>query len=820
MTKSRLISKLQKSSIEQRSEEWYKIRTKLITASDCGVILGYNTLSSTNKLMTTKLNNVRFENIYTKHGQYYEPKAIEIFEKKYKKKVYEVGLLRHQKHKFLGASPDGIVSNHYLIEIKCPYTRRLSGAISLNYYAQVQLQLEVANLENCYFYECVFKEVDTKRECKNLDCCGYNEDKKNWWYLADSNLLIIERNREWFARNRETFKKFHTELKNQHKTTKKGGKKRKRSLIFPDERPKKKRKTTKISTQSWINESKIRNFIIGDTLTDWLDLHGYKKYEREPFNPFTLMKFTKTGKFKTKILQEIEEIYPNRTKRLPYFNNHCIDLVLMTKTHMSNGVPVIIQGMLSDEDTKSYTTIDLLIRSDYVQKIFDKYRLKVDIKEGASYYSTKWFYVAFSLRYKILSLLSDGRSLSDDFITKMYKAQLTFQNELLGKVQGYTPSFAFLVGNGWKGTKGGKKTKKYRDWKKLGYLNFSEKDKHYIDDINNAMVWYRDVEKNGHKWKITPKPSRAELYPLIFSSQASGGWSNVKKQLAIKLKDISLLWQVGPKVRRKAHDQGIYTWDDPDLTPEVLGIKSDSDKGILLQKIIDINKMKRTKVLPKKITNNLNNWKSSNKVEFYVDFETLNSLYGGRPIIYLIGLTVVIPSSVARRYGTNNRKRDYSFVAESLTKAQEFSIIEQWINQMYSVYRKYDLNPEDVNIYCWSQAENNFLKGARERHNKQNSKKWNVKFTDVMEILKKGQVVVKGSLSGFGLKSISTALYNAGLIPLKYDSKCTSGEVSMASALSYYEHKLQEEMDDIIKYNTLDCQVIYEILTYLRKNHS
>ena len=89
-----------------------------------------------------------------------------------------------------------------------------------------------------------------------------------------------------------------------------------------------------------------------------------------------------------------------------------------------------------------------------------------------------------------------------------------------------------------------------------------------------------------------------------------------------------------------------------------------------------------------------------------------------------------------------------------------------------------------------------------------------------MEILKKGQVVVNGSLSGFGLKSISTALYNAGLIPLKYDSKCTSGEVSMASALSYYEQKLQEEMDDIIKYNTLDCQVIYEILTYLRKNHS
>ena len=136
------------------------------------------------------------------------------------------------------------------------------------------------------------------------------------------------------------------------------------------------------------------------------------------------------------------------------------------------------------------------------------------------------------------------------------------------------------------------------------------------------------------------------------------------------------------------------------------------------------------------------------------------------------------------------------------------------------IYFKNGLNVEDVNIYCWSQAENNFLKGARKRHDKQNSKRWKIQFTDVMEILKEEPVVVNGSLSGFGLKSVSTALYNAGLIPLKYDSKCTSGEVSMASAVNYYEHKYQEEIDDIIRYNTLDCQVIYEILTYLRKHHS
>ena len=230
--------------------------------------------------------------------------------------------------------------------------------------------------------------------------------------------------------------------------------------------------------------------------------------------------------------------------------------------------------------------------------------------------------------------------------------------------------------------------------------------------------------------------------------------------------------------------------------------------------------MKRTKVLPKKIINNLNDWKNSKKVEFYVDFETLNSLYGGRPIIYLIGLTVIIPSGIAKKYGTNNRKRDYSFVAENLTKGEEYRIIENWLKQMKSVLKKYDLDRSEVNIYVWSKAEENFLNSAKKRHNKENSRKWNIEFTDVMEIVKSEPVVFYGCLSGFGLKAVSSAMYKSGLIPIRYDSKCTSGEVSMASAVKYYETKLSEEIDDIIRYNTLDCQVIYEILLYLRKHHS
>ena len=100
MGKSKFIQKLQDNSIEQRTDKWYKIRSKLITASDCGVLLGYNTLSDPEQLISNKLGNDRFDNVYTRHGRHYEPLAIKLFEEKNKKKVYEVGLLIHKKNKF------------------------------------------------------------------------------------------------------------------------------------------------------------------------------------------------------------------------------------------------------------------------------------------------------------------------------------------------------------------------------------------------------------------------------------------------------------------------------------------------------------------------------------------------------------------------------------------------------------------------------------------------------------------------------------------------------------------------------------------------
>ena len=54
-----------------------------------------------------------------------------------------------------------------MIEIKAPYKRKLSGLVPLNYWMQMQLQMETCNLDVCHFVE--VKTVIYSKEEYKLD---------------------------------------------------------------------------------------------------------------------------------------------------------------------------------------------------------------------------------------------------------------------------------------------------------------------------------------------------------------------------------------------------------------------------------------------------------------------------------------------------------------------------------------------------------------------------------------------------------------------------------------------------------------------------
>ena len=146
---------------EQRSQEWYDMRYNMITASDVGTIIGYNKYQRPKDVILKKCGHGKFKgNIYTLHGQKFEPVATSLYESRYNATVIEFGLIQHPKISFIGASPDGITDEGIMVEIKCPYTRAINGDImyekTLSYYAQIQIQLEVCDLNICDFWECQF----------------------------------------------------------------------------------------------------------------------------------------------------------------------------------------------------------------------------------------------------------------------------------------------------------------------------------------------------------------------------------------------------------------------------------------------------------------------------------------------------------------------------------------------------------------------------------------------------------------------------------------------------------------------------------------
>jgi hypothetical protein len=82
----------------------------------------------------------------------------------YKTKVADFGCLQHDTHAFLGASPDGInvdpASPLYgrMVEIKNIVNRDITGIPKKEYWIQMQLQMETADLNECDFLETQFSE--------------------------------------------------------------------------------------------------------------------------------------------------------------------------------------------------------------------------------------------------------------------------------------------------------------------------------------------------------------------------------------------------------------------------------------------------------------------------------------------------------------------------------------------------------------------------------------------------------------------------------------------------------------------------------------
>ena len=157
-----MISKLYKDpviyDIAQRSEEWHDLRLGVITASKASVIAsnGKGAKTYLNELVSSKLTGYVKPFKITdsiEHGIENEDKAIDAYMFQ-NDPVEKVGFVKI--HDLMGCSPDGLVNDDGLVEVKCPDSHThigyiISNEIPSDYIYQMLYQLFVTRRKWCDF---------------------------------------------------------------------------------------------------------------------------------------------------------------------------------------------------------------------------------------------------------------------------------------------------------------------------------------------------------------------------------------------------------------------------------------------------------------------------------------------------------------------------------------------------------------------------------------------------------------------------------------------------------------------------------------------
>lgn len=781
---------------EQRSAQWYERRHTLLTASEVASVLGLNHYEAPSDVLKRKRNLPVHSsgNSHTKWGEKYEPVAKEIFTQLTSESIQDVGLVLHKTIPWLAASPDALVLSGKLLEIKCPTTRKIrTNDIPIHYWIQMQIQMEVCDVDQCYFLQCEFAEnepVGDHRFSGELDGIP--------WVLKNHTLEIVKRDRQWFATHKAKMEQFMSSV-NERPDNVDG-----QTNLNVDGQTTNKRSTTSANqrlnnpsniSQTWITATQTRNFLLNDPLLDWLDMyHTANLPQKDSDMTFISMLREQGRQFETKVLDEIKRNYP-------------------VSSDIEKGSPIVYQARLFNPTNETYGIADLLIRSDYLNRIFTKRVLSDDDACIGCKFSPNWHYVVVDCKFATLCLRADGVHLLNSGSSPAHKGQLYIYNKALAHMQEYEPPKAYILGRKWNYTVRGQHVSGNGWFDRLGEVDFGNVDREICDRTKSAIIWLRELRAHGSSWSINP-PSRPELYPNMCNDR-DFPWHSTKKWLAKQNHELTSVYYVGYAHRNKALLADVSRWSDPKCTAALLGHNGPKISP-LIDNILNINRSDK----PIYCGADIDFPKSA--INFYLDFETVNDIAldvdtKSTSLLFLIGLGWNTPAHPEWHF-------EY-FIADRLDQACEKEIFLQLHDTMLKILEDNDAF-NSATVYHWSHAERTIYQQTAERYSSDLNQyadylTWN--WFDLCKLFTETPICIRGALT-FNLKEIANAMHANGLIETVWpDAGILDGLSAMVEAVKCNVRAEQEGlimkdlavMKDIISYNQVDCKVLMEIVSYL-----
>lgn len=186
---------------EQKSDEWLSQRKTMLTGTDAGKVIAIrlgkekeeklfqiakDKLDMKKILQVANISHFKITAYAMTHGNIYEDVSLAIYESRNKVKVKEYGLIKSNNSNFIGASPDGVVTNvdysdynsfkRYgrLVEVKNPYSRKINNDIKPEYVFQMLQQEYTCGISVCDFLETMIIDL----ECRNGSSKPYTNIKE------------------------------------------------------------------------------------------------------------------------------------------------------------------------------------------------------------------------------------------------------------------------------------------------------------------------------------------------------------------------------------------------------------------------------------------------------------------------------------------------------------------------------------------------------------------------------------------------------------------------------------------------------------------
>lgn len=519
-----------------------------------------------------------------------------------------------------------------------------------------------------------------------------------------------------------------------------------------------------IQPKSKIEFNHLVNYIKKDPLLDWLDIYGKNRNFKKDYSLYFEFIKEESIKFRNKeilnILKKIGKQYSFAKTTLStrnYFRDYYVNTIFYNT-----------QGLMCK--------IQLLIKGHLLNKVYN-----LNLNNSIYYQVHTSFITGKYVKKKILS--NDQKHI-------LLKSKLYYNYRIIKSLNINISNKTLII------------FKNIKNYDKNWILFDLEKCKNIKKIVKKSLIWRKNFNKaissdklsSYLKYKLLPNMKNKNDYP----------WSSAKKKIALKNKEITLIWNLNDKDRKFLKCKyNISSWDK--IKSDML-MSSKQNKADKIYNIIKVNKKScnyfirnKNSILPKV--------KHKSNIEIYVDLETLSNIFFKNNLsqfTFLIGALFI--NNI-----TNSSRYKY-YIVNEITVNEERRIFQEFINDV-NTYTK--LSNDKIPIFHWGHIEYSTFNNIREKHNISHY----LNFIDLNKQFKHAEIYLKGAFN-YSLKSIGKAMYSLHFIDTKWEEEIGNGLDAMVEY--YYISKMTDndnknnKLQKIIEYNYIDVKVLNEILNWIR----